>query len=135
MKPRDEAAGTPEQIAAAKSDNAFALQVKQELAAALEDDSPEMRAILITGAAQLFRLQRQEVANAAEIKRLNAALTEVTGKYDKIKSASVSRLRESGAAPGAAAVKPADGDFSKPAAQALDEARDRVLAERASKGG
>jgi hypothetical protein len=116
----------------AEEHNAFVATTKQNLAAALKDDSPEMRAIMLAGMAQLFYLQRVHDGTIAENEGLKKSLADVTGKYDKLRQGSVSRLRESGAPPGGSttpAANPSD-QFHKTATQSLDDIAKQVMEER-----
>ena len=101
----------------------------------MSDDSPQMRAILVTGMAQLFRLQREHAGVAAERDSLKKELADARGKFDKVKQAGLSRLRESGAPQSGAmpAAKPMN-QFTTPATDALDALARQVTEERAAKG-
>lgn len=113
--------------------NEFVKVTQQQLAAALEDDSPEMRAILLAGFAQLLYSQRVNAADKARLATIEtdhkkvveshlATIKELQTKLDKIKGASVSRLESSGAI---SSGKPAEikaGDLdTRPTTQALDD--------------
>lgn len=114
---------------AVEDHNSFVEDTKKQIQAALHDDSPQMRAIMLVGMAQLFNLQREHAALKSEKEGLASQVAELTDKLDRIKKASVNRLRESGAAPGAAAEvakKPADA-FNIPATQALDNIARQVM--------
>jgi hypothetical protein len=114
--------------------NKFVGELRGQIGDVIKDDSPQMRAILIAGMAQLFNLQRVHASTKAEAETLKKDLTAVTEKYDRLKGASVSRLRESGA--------PASG--STPAAKpttlntntgdALDSIARQVMEQRAAAG-
>lgn len=118
---------------AAEDHNQFVTTTKQQLAAALQDDSAEMRAILLVGMAQLFNVQRQNASMKTELDAAKKSLAEISEKYDKVKSSSTTRLRESGApAGGVATVKPAD-QFNTHATDALDKLAKQVMEERAAK--
>lgn len=121
-------AATKKQI---EDDNLFVQKTQADLKEALKDDSAEMRAVMLTGMAQLFKLQRDLPAVTAERDALKKQVTELTAKLDKIKNASVSRIRESGAAPGAAAkIERKESDIFKPATQAVDDLMKQVMEER-----
>jgi hypothetical protein len=120
----------------AEAHNAFVATTKQQLAAALKDDSPEMRAIMLAGMAQLFYLQKVHEGTSAKLTSVEKALADVTEKYDKLRKGSVSRLRESGAPPGGpTTIAPkADDQFHKNAAQSLDDIGKQIMEERARAG-
>lgn len=110
----------------------FVSTVKQQLAEALRDDSPQMRAILLTAYAQMCHFQRLAKTQATELDTTKKQLSEVTEKYNKVKQSSTSRLRESGASPsGAAPVPKAANIFTTPAADALDTLAKQVMEQRA----
>lgn len=112
--------------------NSFIATTKTQLQAALQDDSPEMRAILIAAAAQLFYLQPAHKTATAELEALKKTHADVVAKYDKLRNGSVSRLRDSNAPADArpAAVKDSDR-FTQSAGEALDNLRKQVTEERA----
>lgn len=117
----------------AAAHNAFLAETQKNLKAALTDSSPEMRAIMLAGMAQLFRLQAIHPSVVAERDALKKANEELQGKYDKLRNASVSRLRESNAPTGGkmTEVKPKESDqFTKSAAESLDDLRKQVTEER-----
>jgi uncharacterized membrane protein len=86
--------------------NAFVNEVQQQLGAALQDDSAEMRAILLIGMAQLFNLQRENKGTVAKLAAVEKELAETKEKWEKVKNASTSRLRESAAPASGGAPKP-----------------------------
>lgn len=121
----------------AEEHNAFVKDVQGQIEGALNDDSPEMRAIMLAGMAQLIYLQKvheKALANhKAEKEALEKSVKELTSKNERFTKASVGRLQDTAA--------PADGkgiptkktdDFSKPAAQSLDEIRADIIAKRAA---
>jgi hypothetical protein len=103
--------------------------------AALQDDSPRMRATLITGVVQLFNLQRQHAKTVSELEAKTKALDDVTAKWEKVKASGRSRLPESSAAPGAAVQKPKAADVNTRPQDALDAIAKQVMEERARTGG
>jgi hypothetical protein len=115
--------------------NAFVVETKKQLSAAMKDDSPEMRAIMLAGMGQLFHLQtvhkNSEAAHAAKEAKLEQNLKEVTEKYDKLRNGSVTRLRESNAPKDGKTevAKPAD-QFHMTAGESLDNLRKQVTEER-----
>lgn len=117
--------------------NKFVTEVQGYIKNGLADDSPEMRAIMLTGMAQLLYLQRvhdsvkqsleAESKSHEETKKL---LAEATAKIEKFKSASTSRLRESAAPPnGKLPEVKKDVDF-RPASQAIDDIAKQISEER-----
>jgi hypothetical protein len=126
---------TAEEKAAAAEHNTFLGTLKGQINDALADDSPQMRAILVTGMAQLFRLQREHAALKTAHDALKKTFDEVDGKYKRVVSASRSRGHES-AAP-ASGVMPApkeQNQFTTPAGDALDTLARQVMEQRAAKG-
>lgn len=108
--------------------NKFAKETNETLEAALQDDSPEMRAIMLAGMAQLLYLQRVHEATLASVSEKDKVIAErdktigeLNEKLAKIRASSTSRLREGGAAPGARVDLSKKPDFTKPASEALDE--------------
>lgn len=117
--------------------NKFVAEVQGHIKNGLQDDSPEMRAIMLAGMAQLLYLQKVHEGAKANLEserkshdETKKLLTEATAKLDKLKNASVSRLRESAAPPGGRLPEAKkDVDF-RPASQALDDIAKRVVEER-----
>lgn len=117
--------------------NEFVKVTKDQLASALADDSPEMRAILLAGFAQLLQTQRVHAVDKAKLATIDAdhkkvvdghlaKIKELEGKLAKIKGASISRLETSGAVGGAKTTEVKAGEIdTRPTTQALDDlARD-----------
>lgn len=116
--------------------NKFVTELRGQLKDALQDDSPRMRATLITGVAQLFNLQRVHAKTVADLEAKSKALDEVTAKWEKVKASGRSRLPESSAPVGAAAApvaKPTT-DVHTRTSDALDSIAQQVMAERARTG-
>lgn len=111
MKPRQAKAGaTDAEKTSVTEHNSFVTQVNEHLKAALHDDSPTMRAVQIAGMANLLWLQRVHTTTKAELKAATEKVKELTTALDKVKGASISRLNNSGAPPGAPPPKsPASG--------------------------
>ena len=65
---------------AIEADNAFVLETRNQLAEAFKDDSAEMRAVMLTGMAQLFKLQRDLPASHAGARRLKKQVEELDGQ-------------------------------------------------------
>jgi hypothetical protein len=87
----------PATEANAKEHNEFLSTLREQIDTAVKDDSPRMRAVLITGMAQLFNLQRHHAAVKAELEATKKSLEDVTKKWQGVKRASTSRLEESAA--------------------------------------
>lgn len=120
---------------AVESHNEFVAATNKSLEEAISDDSAEMRAILITGMAQLLYTQRIQEATSAENKSLKAEVAKLTEMVNKFKTGSTTRLRENNTAPGSGSIpaaKPADMLNVRPA-DALDEIAKQVAEARAAK--
>jgi hypothetical protein len=115
--------------------NKFVIETRAQMQAALQDDSPRMRATLITGVVQLFNLQRVHAKTVADLAAKSKALDEVTAKWEKVKASGRSRLPESSAAPGAPAPQPKKGvDVNTRSTDALDSIAKQIMEERARTG-
>lgn len=124
---------TAEQKAAAEATNKSLQEINSQVQEALRDDSPEMRAILIAGYAQLVNLQRVHEAAKTSLAAAEKARDEAVAKLDKIKNSSRSRLAE-GAAPADGRLpqpKPADTFNTRPG-DALDQLAKQVAEQRAA---
>jgi hypothetical protein len=115
--------------------NQFAAKTKQELEAAILDDSPQMRAILITGMAQLFNLQRIHEASVVKTATLQKSLDEANAQVARFKKASTSRLRDTNSTAPGGVPKPSEKDrFNMRADDALDAIGKQIMEEKAAKG-
>lgn len=129
--------GNDDEKKTAESHNALIKQIQEGLAEGLNDDTPEMRAIMLAGMANLIYLQKlresEKVAMKAEQDAHEAtkkALAEATASLEKLKKASTSRLRESAAPPGGKLPETKkDFDFRKPG-DALDDIAKQIVEER-----
>ncbi len=126
----------PEEKTALEAHNKLVAETKQDIAQALQDDSPEMRAILVLGYAQLKEARRDlttvQATAAAEKKALEAKVTAAEERATKaeefakrIKGASTSRIQSS-APPTTAA--PAKVDYRTDTGTALDTHLAELLA-------
>lgn len=115
---------------AVEEHNKFIDETKAHMEVALADDSPAMRAILLAGTAQLLNLQRVHSSTKAENETLKKQLSEVTEKLDKLKNASVSRLRENQGRNDGKVIPKKDDNFTTTAGESLDRIRDQVMQER-----
>lgn len=127
---------TPEEKKAAETHNAFVEQTKAQLEEGVKDDSPKMRATLLTGIAQLFNLQRVHGALKDAHAALEKEVTELREWKARVKKAGTSRLNESNAPVNGivAPAKPAN-QFTTPAVDALDALAKQVTDERRAKLG
>lgn len=116
---------------AAEEHNKFVAELKGNISHTLQDNSPEMRAILIAGMAQLFHLQRRVPALEGKLSETEKKLTEVQEKWEAMKNASRSRLSESQAPPGGGTPAAKTGlDLSQRPGDALDDIARDVMEKR-----
>jgi len=131
LKEQTPAAGADEAATKAVAEhNAFVADTRKQLDDALADDSPEMRAIMLTGMAQLFNLQRVHKAVSAENESLKTQLAESQALVERLKAPSRSRLPESGAPAGKVETPKPKDNFDLRAGDALDAIRNKVVEER-----
>lgn len=128
------ATATDDEKKAAVEHNKFVSELRGQIDAAVKDDSPQMRAVLITGMAQLFYLQNILPAKDARIATLEKQLAEVSEKWEKVKNGSVSRLRESSAPSNGQLPAKQPDIFNTRPGDALDAIAKRISEERAAKG-
>lgn len=125
---------TDEQKKAVEGHNAFVEDVNKQLEAAIQDDTPHMRAVMLAGMAQLFFVRNRYTELKAHAEALEKSNSELTTKLEKFKGASVSRLDKSAAAKDGTPALKSDKEtdiFSQRAGDALDSIRARVLQEQA----
>lgn len=115
-----------------KAHNEFVAGARKDLEAALQDDTPEMRAILLAGMGQLLHLQRVHKTVADKLASTEKALAEANGKLERIKGASRSRLPESSAPVNVKPVEVKKDDYLTPAGDAIENIRKQILAEKAN---
>lgn len=109
-KQEAKAGATAEEKSAISAHNKFVTDINSQVQEALKDDSPQMRAILIAGMANFIWLQKRHGDQNAELKAASEKVKELTASLDKVKGASISRLNNSSAPPGAPPPKsPASG--------------------------
>lgn len=114
--------------------NKFVAEVKGQLDAASKDDSPQMRAILLAGMAQLLQYQRSYEVKKTALAVAEKQVAELTAKLDRFKGASASRIRESAAAPGGKPTeKPASESdiFHTDTKSALNNIAKQIMEEKA----
>lgn len=127
---------TPEEKTAVENHNKVTAQIRQELEAALPDNSPKMRATLLASVAQLFNFQNEHKALKDRFEKLEAEAKELREFKGKFKNATRSRLPESQApSAGAASLQKPTNLFNTGAADGLDAIAKQVMAERAAKAG
>jgi predicted lactoylglutathione lyase len=122
---------------AAEAHNAFVDDISGQVNAAMSDDSPHMRGVLLAGMAQLLFLQPRFQHIKEQNEGLKKQVEELSGKLEKFKGASVSRLDKSAAAKAGASdikVEAQQDVFSIKAADSLDTIRNSILAEKARTG-
>lgn len=112
--------------------NAFITTTQKQVEEASRDDSPQMRAILLTGMAQLFNLQRVHEGTAAKLATVEKSLAEATEKLDRYKNASRSRNSESAAPANGTPLKAKEPDFNARPTEALDDLMKQVMEKRSA---
>ncbi len=134
-KPVDPKADEPTRKAA-EEHNKFVNETKAQLDAAFQDDSPQMRALLLVGMAQLLHLQRVRATDKTQIDTLTKTVTDLNAKLAKFANAAgTGRLRESAAPPGAPpAPKPKDLDVTTTTTESLDNIAKQIMEEKSRKG-
>jgi hypothetical protein len=115
-------------------DNALTKQLREELNAAVGDDSPRTKAILLTGLVQLTRLQKVHEGTLAKLATTEKELTEAKAFVEKIKASSTSRLRESAAPVDGKLPQPKADIFNTPATSALDALAAQITEQRRAQG-
>ena len=130
-------AGTDDDKKAAESHNAVVKQIHASLAEGLNDDTPEMRAIMLAGMANLIYLQKlresEKGSHEAEKNAHEATkkeLADAKASLEKLKKASTSRLRESAAPPGGKLPAVKKDIDTRSAGDVLDEIAKQVVEER-----
>lgn len=136
-KPRAAKQGAAEaEKTAVDNHNKFVESVRKELEGAISDNSPRMKATMLTAVAQLFNLQEVHKALKAAHATIEKEVAELRTFKEKMKNATRSRLPESQApASGSASVQKPVNIFNTNAGDALDAAARQVTAERAAKAG
>jgi len=112
--------------------NKLLTETKEAIKEAIDDDSPEMRAFLAVGLAQLMKLRADyssaTAAHKFEVEKLKAELAAANTLLEKVKKGSTNRLRDSAAVTSIAAA--GAGSINEKPADALDRARAEVEARR-----
>jgi len=130
QKPTDKS--TAAEKASIVEHNKLLTETKEAIKEAIDDDSPEMRAFLAVGLAQLMKLRADysaaTSAHKSEVTKLKAELDAANALLEKVKKGSTNRLRDTTATttitPGGAA------NVNEKPADALDRARAEVEARR-----
>lgn len=133
-KPAD--VGTDEEKKAATEYNTFLETTKAEMASAIADDSPQMKAVLVAAYGQFVNIRRLYEAQKGEVDRLTKDNAALNDKFEKLKRAGASKLKES-AAPtdGKTNIQPKQDQFNTKAADALDAHAKAIMEQRAAVGG
>lgn len=136
FKPKAVDTGTDEEKKAATEYNTFLETTKSEMASAIQDDSPQMKAVLIAAYGQFVNLRRLHEADKGTIDRLTKENTALNEKFEKLKRAGASRLKES-AAPtdGKTNIQPKQDIFTTKAPDALDALAKQITEQRQAVGG
>ena len=113
--------------------NKLLTETKEAIKEAIDDDSPEMRAFLAVGLAQLMKLRADyssaTAAHKSEVEKLKAELAAANTLLEKVKKGSTNRLRDSAATVNGNP-NPGAGSINEKPADALDRARAEVEARR-----
>jgi len=115
--------------------NQWLTRLKGEIKAAMSEDTPEMRAVLITGMAQLFKLQRELPTVKAERDSLLKERDEIKAKWEKVKDSSRSRLEQSGAPPGGIQNQPKPIDVHTRPSDAIDALAKQIMEQKRAAAG
>jgi len=128
-KPTDKS--TDAEKASIVEHNKFLTETKEAIKEAMEDDSPEMRAFLAVGLAQLMKL-RVDYSSAisshkSEVEKLRTELDAANKLLERVKKGSTNRLRESPATTSEVST-PGAGTVNERPSDALDRIRSEVEA-------
>lgn len=118
-----------------ESENAWVKETNGFIQQALNDDSPQMRALQIAGMAQLLWMKRVRDAEQIVHQRIVKENEEMKETIKKFKGASVNRIRETGGAPTDGRLpqpKKAEDTFNVPTTQALDDLAKQIQEKRAA---
>jgi hypothetical protein len=130
--PKPEA--TEEDKKAIEAHNKWAADTKKELEVAFSDDSPQMRAILLAGMAQLFYLQRVhgnfKATSEKQISGLETKLKEANDTLERYKRASTTRIRDVPPSGGVPAARQETVNPNMSASESLDSIAKKVMEAR-----
>jgi hypothetical protein len=117
----------------AQEHNGFVTELRQQIGEAVKDNSPEMRAILITGMAKLFYLQKRIPGLEARLAAAEQAAKDATSKWEAVKNSGRSRLAESQAPSGGIPnLGNKAADVNQRASDALDALAKEVMEKRSA---
>lgn len=123
----------PEEKARIEAANKQAAEIQGDLKEALNDDSPEMRAVLITAYAKMIKLgedaKAKDAAHAAEVSGLKKTLKEKEDFIAKIQKSGTPRLNSS--APSTPDSSHRKTDIDESSSSALDRLRSEVESAKA----
>lgn len=114
--------------------NKFVATTRQQLEQASQDDTPQMRAILLTGMVQLFNVQREAASLKAQLAASQKNLAEITKKWEAVRNAGVSRIRESQAPAGKTALPEKKDGVNTDTSGSLDALARQVIETRQAAG-
>jgi hypothetical protein len=115
-------------VKSVKEHNEFVATTRKQLDEALADDSPQMRAIMLVGMAQLFNLQKVNAAQKVGMESLQKKLDDANKLIERLKSPS--RSRESGAPTNRPEPVKTKDNFNISAGDSLDSLRKQVIETR-----
>jgi hypothetical protein len=135
---------TSQEAADIKAHNDFVASTSKELQSALQDDSPQMRAILLMGMGELFHKQVENkgllaaaTAKDGVIAERDKTIVDLNATIARLKNSGASRVREGGAPQGGApktTTTPGTESLSLSTKDALDMHAREVLEKRAAAG-
>jgi len=133
-----------EEAASVKAHNDFVANTSKEVQSAMNDDSPQMRAILLMGMGELFHTQTQLkgsqatiVAKDGVISEKDKTIAELNVTIARLKNSGASRVRDGGAPQGGApkpAPSPGTESLNISTRDALDAHAREVMEKRAAAG-
>jgi hypothetical protein len=121
---------TEEEKKAFSENEKFVKEVREQVEVAATDGSPEMRAVLVAGFAQLLNTQRAVVALQSQLAAAKTETETLNTKLARYTKASTSRLRESAAAPVGTPGAAKKVDLTLSAGESLDAIAAQVMASR-----
>jgi hypothetical protein len=134
---------TAEEQASIKAHNALVESTSKEITSALNDDSPQMRAILLMGMGELFHVQNQLKGSQAIVATKDTVLAEkdkaiadLNATIARLKNSGATRIREGGAPQAGGVPKPSTtaDSLSLSTRDALNMHAKQVMEARAAAG-